>query len=82
MNYVIIETNYLEYVNFSEVNEDSPDTLRYSLDGKKFFVKYEGEQPEFVYSITKDAIGLDEYNHTEIIKILEGPEWTTGRDPD
>ena len=82
MNYVIIETNYLEYVNFSEVKEDSPETLRYSLDGKKFFVKYEGEQPEFVYSITKDAIGLDEYNHTEIIKILEGPEWTTGRDPD
>ena len=82
MNYVIIETNYLEYVNFSEVKEDSPDTLRYSLDGKKFFVKYEGEQPEFVYSITKDAIGLDEYNHTQIIKLFEGPEWTTGRDPD
>ena len=82
MNYVIIETNYLEYVNFSEVKENSPDTLRYSLDGKKFFVKYEGEQPEFVYSITRDAIGLDEYNHTEIIEILEGPEWTTGRDPD
>ena len=81
MNYVIIETNYLEYVNFSEVKENSPDTLRYSLDGKKFFVKYEGEQPEFVYSITRDAIGLDEYNHTEIIEILEGPEWTTGRDP-
>ena len=82
MNYVIIETNYLEYVDFSKVKEDSPDTLRYSLDGKKFFVKYEDEQPEFVYSITKDAIGLDEYNHTEIIEILEGPEWTTGRDPD
>ena len=82
LNYVIIEAEYLEYVDFSKVKEDSPDTLRYSLDGRKFFVKYEGEQPEFVYSITKDAIGLDEYNHAEIIEILEGPEWTTGRDPD
>tara|TARA_R100000808_G_C2045897_1_gene83475 strand:- start:91 stop:339 length:249 start_codon:yes stop_codon:yes gene_type:complete len=82
MNYVIIKTEYLEYVNFSKIKEDSPSTLRYSLDGKKFFVKYEGEQPEFIYSITKDAIGLEEYNHAEIIKILEGPEWTTGHDPD
>tara|TARA_R100000008_G_C3446973_1_gene97390 strand:+ start:172 stop:420 length:249 start_codon:yes stop_codon:yes gene_type:complete len=82
MNYVIIKTEYLEYVDFSKIKEDSPDTLRYSLDGEYFFVKYEGEQPDFVYSITKDAIGLDEYNHTEIIKILEGPEWTTGHDPD
>ena len=82
MNYVIIETKYLEYVDFSKVKEDSPDTLRYSLDGEHFFVKYEGEQPEFIYSITKDAIGLEEYNHAEIIEILKGPEWTTSHDPD
>ena len=54
----------------------------YSLDGEKFFVKYEGEQPEFIYSITNDAIGLEEYTNTEIIKILEGPEWTKGHNPD
>ena len=77
MNYVIIEAEYLEYVDFSKVKEDSPDTLRYSLDGKKFFVKYESEQPEFIYSITKDAIGLEEYNHAEIIEILSGSEWTS-----
>ena len=77
MNYVIIKTEYLEYVDFSKIKEDSPDTLRYSLDGKKFFVKYESEQPEFIYSITKDAIGLEEYNHAEIIEILSGSEWTS-----
>ena len=81
-NYVIIEAKYLKYVDFSKVKEDSPDTLRYSLDGEKFFVKYEGEQPEFIYSITNDAIGLEEYTNTEIIKILEGPEWTKGHNPD
>jgi len=76
MNFVIIETEYLEYVDFSTVGEDSPDTLRYSLDGKRFFVKYEGEQPEFVFNITQDAVGLKEYTHQEILEILSGPQWT------
>ena len=75
MKYVIIETKYLEYVNFSKVKEDGPNTLRYSLDGKMFFVKYEGEQPDFIYEITNDALGLDEYTSEEIINILSGPEW-------
>ena len=75
MNYIIISSEHLEYVDFSSVKENSPDTLRYSLNGKYFFVKYEGEQPEFVFNITQDAIGLEEYNHKEIIEILSGPEW-------
>ena len=39
MNYVIIEAKYLEYVDFSKIKEDNPDTLRYSLNGEKFFAK-------------------------------------------
>jgi|TARA_Y100000593_G_C4266482_1_gene315042 hypothetical protein len=77
MNYVIIETKYLEYVNFSEVKEDNPDTLRYSLNGEKFFVKYEGDQPDFMFDITQDAVGLPEYSHQEILQILSSPEWQT-----
>lgn len=75
MNYTIIPTKYLEYVDFSSVLEDNPDTLRYSLDGEYFFVKYEGEQPEFVFNITQDAIGLKEYSHKEILEILNGSKW-------
>ena len=77
MNYIIIQSKYLEYVDFSSVKEDNPNTLRYSLDGKSFFVKYEGEQPEFAFNITQDAIGLEEYTHQEIIEILSGPQWTS-----
>ena len=77
MNYIIIPSKYLEYVDFSSVLEDDPDTLRYSLDGEYFFVKYEGEQPEFVFNITQDAIGLEEYSHKEILEILNGPKWTS-----
>ena len=74
-NYVIVEAKYLQYVNFAHVLETNPDTIRYTLDKKKFLLKYIGEQPDFIFQITKNAIGLQEYNHSEIIEILEGDEW-------
>ncbi|MBC8407897.1 MAG: hypothetical protein H8E12_04095 [Rhodobacteraceae bacterium] len=77
MRYVIIETERLGYVDFTKTKEDSPSSLRYSLDGNKFLIKYEGEQPEFVFNITQDAIGLHEYNHQEVLEILKGSEWTS-----
>ena len=75
MNYTIIPTKYLEYVDFSSVLEDNPNTLRYSLDGEYFFVKYEGDQPDFIFNITQDTVGLPEHSHQEILQILSGPEW-------
>ena len=77
MNYIIIPAESLDYVDFRTVKENNPNTLRYSLDGKYFFVKYEGEQPDFVFNITQDSIGLTEYSHQEIIEILKGPEWSS-----
>jgi hypothetical protein len=47
------------------------------LDNKFFILKYTGDQPEFCYNITGDLIGLQEYSHQEVIKILEGPEWSS-----
>jgi len=70
--YVIINSSDVSSVDFSKVSETSADTLRYSLDGTKTFVKYEGEQPSFLS-------GKTEYDHAEILTILSGDEWT---DPD
>ena len=77
MNYIIIQSKHLEHVDFSLVKENNPDTLRDSLNGEHFFVKYEGAQPEFAFDITQDAVGLEEYTHQEIIEILSGPQWTS-----
>ena len=82
MNYVIIEAKYLEYVDFSKIKEDNPDTLRYSLNGEKFFVKYEGDQPDFIFNITQDSVGLEEHSNQEMVQILEGPAWSKDHDPD
>jgi len=69
-NYVIIDASEVSSVDFDQVAETSADTLRYSLDGTKTFVKYEGTQPSFL-------LGKTEYNHEEILSILSRTEWTS-----
>tara|TARA_R110002074_G_scaffold152844_3_gene307318 strand:+ start:251 stop:490 length:240 start_codon:yes stop_codon:yes gene_type:complete len=67
--YVIIESSEVGSVNFSEVIETSADTLRYSVDETQTFVKFEGDTPSFLD-------GKTQYNHSEILNILNGSEWT------
>ena len=74
--YVIIESKDTGLIDFSRVMQTSPSSMRHSLDGAKTFIKYKGDQPDFIYGITKDAIGLPEYSHSEILEILSGPQWT------
>jgi hypothetical protein len=68
--YVILDASEVDTVNFDEVMQTSADKLRYSLDGSKFVVKYEGTQPFFL-------LGKTEYTHEEILSILSGPEWSS-----
>jgi len=69
-SYVIIDSSEVDSIDFNQVLETSADTLRYSLDGTKTFVKYEGTQPFFL-------LGKTEYTHEEILNILSGSEWTS-----
>ena len=71
--YVIIPTTEINIINFAEVLETAPETCRYSVDGSKTFVKYEGAQPQSVVDILDKS---QEYTHEEILTILSGPEWT------
>ena len=68
--YVIIDASEVSSVDFSQVSETSADTLCYSLDGTKTFVKYEGTQPSFLS-------GKQEYTHSEILAILATDEWSS-----
>lgn len=72
-NYLIIPVSEISKVDFSLVCETSADTLRKSVDETKTFVKWDGEQPEFV----ADIVGAEgPYTHAEILEILSGTEWT------
>ena len=67
--YVIIDSSEVSSVDFDQVLETSAETLRFSLDGTKTFVKYEGTQPFFL-------LGKTEYTHSEILNVLATDEWT------
>jgi hypothetical protein len=68
MNYVIIDKSEVPNVDFSEVFETSSDTLRFSVDGEKTFVKFKGETPSFLE-------GKTQYSHSEMLVIVSGEEW-------
>ena len=65
--WVIIDKDEVDSIDFTKVMETSKDTLRYSLDGSKTFVKYEGDQPSFLS-------GKTEYTHAEILAILNADD--------
>lgn len=67
--YCIINSDEVESVDFNQVLQTSADTLRYSVDGSKAILKYEGGQPSFLS-------GKTEYTHSEILTILATDEWT------
>jgi len=67
--YVIIDSSEVSSVDFDQVLQTSADTLRYSVDGSKALLKYEGDQPSFLS-------GKQEYTHSEILDVLATDEWT------
>ena len=67
--YVIINASEVGSVDFSQVNETSASTLRYSNDASQTFVKFDGSTPSFLD-------GKTQYNHSQILTILNGTDWT------
>jgi len=73
-NYVIIDASEVPSVDFDQVLETSPSTLRYSLNGSQTFVKFEGDTPSFL-------VGKTANTHSEMLTILAGEEWTAPIEP-
>ena len=72
-NYIIFDVSEIDIIDFNQVKQTSADTIRKSADGQFSFVKWEGEIPSSVQKlISKSRI----YNHSEILTILETPEWS------
>lgn len=71
--YVIFNVFELDKINFAEVLETSAETVRKSVDEQKTFVKWEGEAPASIQTLTTKS---QYYTHEEILNILSGQEWT------
>ena len=62
--YVILNVSEVDSVDFTQVLQTSKESLRYTTDGSKFLLKYDGTQPSFLS-------GKTEYTHSEILAILD-----------
>jgi predicted Ser/Thr protein kinase len=71
--FIIFNVNEIYLIDFSKVKETSQETLRKNVDKNKTFVKWDGETPEFVNSLTTKE---GPYTYLEILNILSTSEWT------
>jgi hypothetical protein len=70
--FMIFNVSELNQINFTQVLETSSETVRRSVDGTKTFVKWEGDQPAFISTLTTKE---GPYTYSEILSILATPEW-------
>jgi hypothetical protein len=71
--FVIFNVSEIPLINFDEVFETSEHTLRLSVDGTKTFVKWQGDPPPSVLTLTTKS---PYYDIDEILVILATEEWT------
>jgi hypothetical protein len=71
--YAIIDINDLLKVDFRQVGQTSAETVRKSLDGYMFVLKWE-ETPTFITN--GSIIPLQLLTHSECIDLMNTPEWS------
>ena len=76
-SYMIFNVSELDQIDFGTVLETSAQTVRKSVDETKTFVKWENEMPACVSGLTTKE---GPYNHSEILEILSGEDWTAPMD--
>lgn len=73
--FVIISSNEVDSVDFSQVLENSAETLRFSLDATKTFVKFSGGTPDFLS-------GKQELSYAEMQSVLATEDWSKEIQPE
>lgn len=71
--YVIFNVSEINKIDFNQVLETSSATLRKSVDETKTFVKWEGNQPSCISTLTTKT---GPYTHEEMGQILSTDEWS------
>ena len=71
--FVIFNVTELNKINFNQVLETDPNTVRKSVDETKTFVKFDLPTPSSIVSLTTKS---QEYTYDEFLPILATSEWT------
>jgi len=72
-DFMIFDTSETGSIDFNNVLETSAATLRLNVSGSRTFVKWDGDVPTSVSSLTTKE---GPYTHQQILTILTGSEWT------
>ena len=72
--YIIISMEDIELVNFNDALQTSEETVRLSTDITKGVLKWEGNEPAFVSTLSSYE---GPYTHEEILDLMATPEWTS-----
>jgi len=78
ITYITIEMSEIALVDFSQILETSEETLRLSIDGLETVIKWQGDEPSFVSTLSSYE---GPYTHEEILVIMATPEWTIPINP-
>ena len=70
--YIIFNVNEIDSIDFTQIKETSKDTLRKSNDETLTFIKYIGDMPSSIQSLTTKS---QEYSNAEILEILNTDVW-------
>lgn len=71
IKYIIIDFSDADKINYDEVFENSPSTLRVSKSNETF-IHYDGQMPQSVELLENKS---QEHTYSEILNILEGDDW-------
>ena len=71
--YATISTTDLGLIDFSQIHETSAETIRKSLDGTEFIIKYDAI-PTFI--LDGEVEILKAMNHQEALQLMATDKWS------
>ena len=75
--FMILGTSETSSIQFGDILETDPTTLRTNVSGSKTFIKWDGTMPSWVDDLsTKEG----PYTYIQIRTILSTSEWTSNED--
>ena len=72
--YITFNVSEIDSIDFNQILETSVETLRYSVDKTQTLVKWEGEVPSCVLSLTTKSSYM---SYNQILALLSTPIWTS-----
>lgn len=71
--YVVINSSDVSFIDFSQVEETSIDTLRWNKNNTKTFIKFNGDTPSFLSSVLYNG----SFTYKEMLSVLNdvNGEW-------